>query len=1050
MLSIYKASAGSGKTYTLAKQYIMLLMQPNGMSRSHRRILAVTFTHKATNEMKTRILKELYNLAYGLPSGYRSELAAYCKCSEQQVNNNAKTLLVDILQDYSAFSISTIDSFFQQIIRAFARDMSLSGSYNIELDTADLLGQAVDNLFFELDKDENQELMKWMTEFVEQNVADGKAWNPRKNIETLSAEIFKENYQSQLQNTNQQLHDKDFLKSYRDSLKDIVGSYEKELQKYAQEALNVMQKYGLVHSDFSRSFTQKLDALSHGDISGLKLADENPMGKTFHNGILNDVEKCFTKTSPKKDDIRAAYNDGFSQAIQGMVNYVEQNTIQYNTAQIILKNLSTLGIMSDVAEQIKKVSQEQNSMPISDTNLLLNNIINQSDAPFVYEKTGVNIHHFMIDEFQDTSTMQWKNFRPLIANSVALGHKNILVGDVKQSIYRWRNSDWNLLDSEVPNDKGLSPSEQQLDTNWRSCNEIVEFNNDFFGKAAEAVSGLISEEYGCRISKAYDSVKQKCALSGVKGQVTIGFVESGEDESWRDIALKYLLDHIRNLQQQKVPLHDIAILTRKTTDAQQVTQFLLEHNYSVVSNEGLLIAGASAVHFLLGLLRWFVNPEDSIQRLNVNYDYARFILNLPPDEALAKAVETDGFLFPEDNLQALERLRHCSLYDMVGQIVDIFSLYTWPGNELFVRAFLDCVFSYAANKTSDILNFLEWWNIKGQKQTIPMPEVKDAIQVMTVHKSKGLEFKIVFIPFCDWDLGLGTHRNIIWVEPNCAPFNQLSLVPVACSSVLGNSIFSNDYYDELTQTYIDNLNVLYVAFTRPQQQLYCLCPKPKMKEESAVPIKDIPTLVWNCIGQEPVFVKNDDFDTEEEECSASDQTDLAPEHTVAASAVSSVSTWHKLTLKRFAVKQEGIESNRLNLGIIMHEILCGIKIKSDQETAIANMLASGRLSHVEAEFVRNEFKKFWQLPNVAEWFNGKYKVLNEAAILTPDGNSFRPDRLMIDANGKAVIVDYKFGNKKLPAYHKQVKRYMDLVTQMGYTTQGYLCYVELNEIVEVS
>ncbi|HLP05513.1 MAG TPA: UvrD-helicase domain-containing protein, partial [Paludibacter sp.] len=530
MLNIYRASAGSGKTHRLTKEYIHLLFDPK-KERGHRRILAVTFTNKATDEMKTRILKELHLLAQGEPSDYRAGLSERFKMDREAVNSHARHVLVGILHDYTSFSISTIDRFFQQVIRSFARDIGVHGGYNLELDNKQTLDQSVDNLFMDLSKEENKQLLQWLTSYAEERIERAESWNMRGNIMELGQEIFKENYQHKAEDTNRKLHEREFLSGYRKKLLAIQKSFEGNIKQTASQALSIMAAHGLSHEHFSYQTTTTFEKLLKGKFE---------IGKRFA-AYGEDVGNCYTKAVAKdlslKSAIEAAYQNGLQACVLKIVELLNVDIVEYNSANLVLKNISTLGILSDLAMQVKNLTDEQNSMLITDSNMLLNRIIDNSDAPFVYEKTGIQIENFMIDEFQDTSTLQWKNFHPLLANSLSENRFNLVVGDVKQSIYRWRNSDWKLLDEQILADfRSDDLHEENLDTNWRSDRNIVEFNNSFFAMAAnilqeklnEAIEPVLPIYPGLgpltrKIGHAYANIRQKVKPNAGTGYVQLAF-----------------------------------------------------------------------------------------------------------------------------------------------------------------------------------------------------------------------------------------------------------------------------------------------------------------------------------------------------------------------------------------------------------------------------------------------------------------------------------------------------------------------------------------------
>ena len=1086
MLNIYRASAGSGKTYRLTQDYIHLLFDPH-MERAHRRILAVTFTNKATDEMKTRILKELHALSQGESSDYREGLMSKFRMDEETVNKKAKHILTTILHDYSSFSISTIDRFFQQVIRSFARDIGVHGGYNLELDNSSTLEQSVDNLFIDLSKDENKQLLQWLTAYAEERIEQSENWNMRGNIMELGKEIFKESYQHKAEDTNRKLHEREFLTNYRKSLRDIKTGFEAKVKQTATIGLNLMAKNGLTHEDFSYKTTNTLEKLLKGKLE---------ISSRFIS-FADEVSNCYTKSKPQdiKTAIESAYQGGLQKCFIELVELFQTDIVIYNSAIMVLKHINTLGILSDLAVQIKKLTDEQNTMLISDSNMLLNKIIDNSDTPFVYEKTGIHIDHFMIDEFQDTSVLQWQNFHPLLSNSLSSGKFNLVVGDVKQSIYRWRNSDWKLLDEKVLTDfRPEQLHEENLETNWRSDRNIVDFNNSFFRRAAQLLQTKLNENLKAvlpvypglealtyKIEHAYANIHQQTSPKAAIGRVKVCFIDREENEDgWKTESLNRLPGILEDLQDRGYRPADIALLVRTNSEEQDVIHKLLNYKttseakigycYDIMGNEGLLIGAAASVRFVLGILQLFVNPTDSIQQTIVNYEYSRGKQNKSENEALnacfLQPVSHENVfssIFTNEENAVLKEVIHSSLYDMVEQIISLFGVGEWHNEAVFIQAFQDVVFRYTTGKTADLNSFLTWWGKNGLKQCISTPDNQSAMRIMTVHKSKGLDFKVVILPFCDWDLD-SRMRNILWCEPTVAPFNELPLLPIEYGSKLGQSVFAENYFDEQMHLFIDSLNVAYVAFTRAKNELICMSPAPKKEVESLDKINSISSLLTSCfsvstpgLDHEIISLSNSfNFETKQFELGEPTRaiyhdkptTDINEKVTV----YPSVSSSDRLRIRHqsldYLLENQQLTDSRLNYGIIMHDILRQITTKTDQPKAILDMVLSGRISVEESKIVEQEIQLFWDLPETENWFASDVRVLNETTILIPSGEQYRPDRIVI-RDKEATVVDYKFGDKESNKYRQQVKRYMDLISEMGYQTSGYVCYVSLKKVERV-
>jgi ATP-dependent helicase/nuclease subunit A len=1082
MLKIYRASAGSGKTFRLTRDYIHLLFDADKPNH-HRHILAVTFTNKATEEMKSRILKELHLLATGQESPYRDELIEKKKLSAETINLHAGKILINILHDYAAFSISTIDRFFQQVIRAFARDIGVHGGYALELNTGEVLDQSVDNLFFDLSEKENKQLLEWLTTYAEERIENAENWNTRSSIMSLGLEIFKESFQHKAAETNQKLHDREFLSEFRKKLHFMVDDFTKNAKKIADEALQIIQNHGLQTADFkggSRSGIKNLEKISAGEME---------LKNSFLK-MVGDVEGCYTKSAPQHiiEAINEAFQGGLDSRMQELVAHFDENLPFYNSALIVRKHLNTLGIMSDLAMQIRKLTTEQNIMLISDSNLLLNKIIDDSDAPFIYEKSGLLIDHFMIDEFQDTSVLQWKNFLPLIKNSLASGNENLVVGDVKQSIYRWRNSDWKLLDSQLYQDFNRNELEDEnLDTNWRSDKYIVGFNNAFFMNASNRLQEKLDENIASsslkpdelddlngKICSAYEETVQKISGKAGTGRVRFQFVDDADEEmSWREISLKMLPPMLEDFQSRGYKPSDVAILVRTNNEEKEVIQTLLNYkttpeakagfSYDIMGTEGLMVESAASIKFMLGILRLLINPDDAVQRTIVNYEYAQGKLKLPVNEALRMSMNQQlrknglSSLFTEEESGQLLKFKHHTLFEMTEKMIALFDLPAWHNEVVFLQAFQDIVYKFTTGKTSDLNSFLQWWDKFGHKQFIATPENEQAFRIMTIHKSKGLDFKAVVIPFCDWEID-SRMRNIMWCETDVAPFNELPLMPVEYTSRLGNSIFAAQYLREMMHTYIDNLNIAYVAFTRAKHELVGICPLPKENKDGDVKLKTLSSLLYICLNDNEAELLNKHYKPEEqyyevgtplvmhEDNKQADTNTQKLSHYPTCDISDRLKIKHKISL--FNREEIDITENPLDYGNLMHEIFCQINTPEDHPAIIDSFIREGRISDEEAVKISADIADFWQMPETGNWFRPDVKVLNETTILTPEGHHYRPDRIILDGK-KATVIDYKFGEHELPSYQKQVNNYTNLLTWMGYETSAFLCYVKLKKVVSV-
>lgn len=1068
-LNVYRASAGSGKTHRLTEEYLHLLFSS---PFAYRHILAVTFTNKATDEMKSRIIAELSNLASDKGSSYLDSLSKEYGYNEQQVRKEARDILVRILHDYSAFSVSTIDRFFQQTMRAFTREIGLGGGYNVELDTDKVLGEAIDSMLYDLERNDNKQLLDWLIRFSEEKIENGETWNIRNDIKSLSSEIFKESYKAYSNQVQEDISDKKLMSDYKEMLFSIISNFEKRSQEIGEKTLNIMVRYELLPSDFKGGQNSPFKSFArwaNGEIF-------EPT-KTFRL-LANDIKNWY---SPKcsgeiRDKIDSSYFE-LNECICSIITHYDNSRI-YQTAYEINRYFFALGILGDVDKKVREYAAENNIMLISDTTELLNRIIEGNESPFIYEKVGQRINHYMIDEFQDTSGMQWQNFLPLVRDSLAGGNRNIIVGDVKQSIYRWRNSDWKLLDEQLSIDfqqEGIN--HETLGVNWRSAYNVIAFNNSIFSWGAKLLQDTYNrilpennndwtEAFSSRITKAYEGLIQQVPQKNNwnEGHVRIEFVDTTE-QVWQDYALEQLPKQIEELQEKGYRLKDIAILVRTKREGADVANCLLEYKnqhqdskykYDIISDEALFISNSKSIRLIITLLKYLHNPLDVSLKALAVYEYFKYSNSLNAEEALQKYFSANNEL-PDSFVESLEHIRQLPLYEMAEEIFELFNASMEDNEQIYIQSFLDMVLDYTVRYSSDLDGFLKWWEDSGKNKSIFTPDGQDAIRIMTIHKSKGLGFNVVLIPFCNWEID---HKltTILWCHPQEEPFNRLHLVPVKYSQKLKNTIFDYEYFEERLHAFIDNLNILYVAFTRAKNELIAFAPRPRKDD-----INNISSLLWACMNNNQEYsdinnqlLLNLPLALDEEqgiwETGKSYLPVLKVEKTtveeVSIDSLASIPYEERIRL-RLKNKYFFTDSGQRDYGTLMHEIVSKINLIDDLENTVEDYYISGDITTEQKENLIEQLQNYLSEPFVASWYSGEYKVLNEVQILQPKGNFSRPDRVMIKDN-EVVVIDYKFGEKEDKRYNKQVKYYTDQIRKMGYTdVKGYICYITLGKVVEI-
>jgi ATP-dependent helicase/nuclease subunit A len=1058
-LTIYSASAGSGKTYKLTAIYLANVF----ISRyNYRKILAVTFTNKATAEMKSRILDHLHRLAVGEKSDYLTGLTMSTGKSEEWIRQEAAEILNSILHDYSRFSVSTIDGFFQKVLRAFAREIGLHSGFSIELDHTTILSTAVDELISSA-SDDNQ-LKNWLIRYAISNIDEEKSWNLKEGIIKLSGELFKEKFKILSIEEQTKLADKAFLLGYIQKIRSISQSFEKKLVDFGKKADEIYTLYDLSDDLFYRK-SQGIPGFIKSLASG-NLKEPNSYVREIDN------EPSRWTTGAMVSQLQSALDNGLEKTLLEALHYYDENIVFYNSAACILSHIYALGILSDVLHNVHLITTSENSFLLSDAGELLNLITREDQSPFIYEKVGNRYENFMIDEFQDTSIIQWNNFKPLIDNSMAEGHDNLVVGDVKQSIYRWRNSDWQILgtvlEGMVDNKRIFS---EPLTTNWRSRTNIISFNNSIFTIIPEQVDkSLEGDLLPVSFKKLYSEAVQADPDNKTGGYVRLEFITNNDEEHWQNTVLLRLPAVIESFQDKGYKASDIGIIVRDGKEGAMVMNTLIDYsnncpsdkkdvyNYNAVSNDSLLLSNSPVIIFIIAVISVVNDPQNNISRAIM----LRFFLLSKGDEEADKAplnadklAEISREYFPEGYEDFLEGNRHMPLFEATENIINFFHLgdYTW--NVPFLNTFQDYIVSFTGNKSADIQTFLDWWEENGKKKSVVLPGNQDAIRILTIHKSKGLEFKIVILPFLSWNLDhIPSKQPFLWVKPGSPLFDDLGVVPVKYGRELLKTVFAGDYRVEKYSVYLDNINLLYVALTRAKDVLYMFSvDNPKSENTIAGVLKNAVTLIHDIKTDDDLVLSNhyseenkifEYGEIPQNKIESTDKTNLL------SSTYAVSQTMESLKLKLHGENYFSSESEELrkkiNYGKLMHEIFEGINTTDDIYAAVRKLVLEGKLADNESNEIEKRVQEAVSVPQVADWFSPDNKVMKEAGILLPKGVTRRPDRVIFK-NGKTTIIDFKFGEEN-PHYAEQVKQYRNLLVEMGYSDiEGFIWYVDKNKIV---
>ena len=1061
MLQVYRASAGAGKTFALTMEYFRIVFSS---PLEYKNVLAVTFTNKATEEMKSRIVKELNKLAEGQRSDYREELKRLLRLSDEQVQARAEVLRTLILHDYGRLSVTTIDRFFQRVIKAFTRELGIFPGYNVELDSDYVLQRAVDQVMQRMNKD--KELGAWITELMNDSVEDARSWSVKSKIAELGRELFGESYMLFDKDVQERFNDREFLKAYKRFLQGIINGFEKRLEEYGRMGCRFLEEQVLDVKDFKNG---KRGVINHF----FKLKDKNLDGiNDTTRKAVDNLDSWVTKsmdanTRARVEDAYATLNTWLRESVE----FYDEHFRDYVSARLLSGNLYQLGILNDLYGEVREYCDEKGLMLLSDTTRLLNTLIAGNDTSFLFEKTGNFYKHVMIDEFQDTSTMQWANFRPLIVNTIAEGGRAMLVGDVKQSIYRWRNGDWRLLAEGVERDfAAFGTNNIVLGHNWRSSREIVEFNNRLFVQAAGQLKELYDAECGAdnvysrSIAEAYNKPEQLVSRLG-NGYVEIRFGGEKQEEGSDAVIMEEVVGIINDTVQRGGRLKDCVILVRNGKEGAFVADYLIEYNkregipfpVTFISNDSLYVSSSPYVELIINVLRYMVEPYDAVNRTVLLYNYRTFVLgeDTAQDDELFKAgSQVESFLDTLDLpfLREPERLTSGSLFEITEEIIAAFRLKQRVEELPYLIAFQDILFDYERNNTNSLPVFLEWWEKEKDKKVLSTSEETDAVRILTIHKSKGLEFKSVIIPFCAWDLDDTRHGRRIWCRNREEGFRDLKYAPLNYSPKLADSHFREDYLEEHMKAYVDNLNLLYVALTRAERELHVLPYAPKITKEGKP--SDIGAFLYQVLEQ----LALPEWDGESL-CLRIGEKGLIPvPGTVNDNNTLNLSEYPIYNLdERVSVRYkyedytdpENMEVSAVDEGKMLHEIFRRIQTVGDVERAIGDMYRAGLINSTERESYREQVVGYLEKNVPSEWFDGTYKIINERDILFRGNGKARPDRVMIDGK-KAIVVDYKFGKKEEKSYLRQVGFYCKTLHQMGYAeVSGYIWYVTLNKIVSV-
>ncbi|WPO79820.1 UvrD-helicase domain-containing protein [Flavobacterium sp. KACC 22761] len=1027
--SIYDASAGSGKTYTLVKEYLKIILS-SPKNDAYRNILAITFTNKAVHEMKSRIVGNLSEFAKEEPSekavALMEDLSRETGLSIIKIKTKSQNIIKHLIHNYAAFDISTIDKFTHKVIRAFAHDLNLPMTFEVTLDTENLLVEAVDAIIAQAGQDET--LTKLLIDFTMEKTDDDKSWDVSREILETGRLVLNENNRNEILH----FHDKsieEFIEIKKKMLA-LCKDLESENESWAKEALELIDKNGIDLKSFSRgTFPNHLESIRDGKF--------NPRNKTFHE--FDDI--AINKTA--KD--RALIENIIPELLQ-ILSKIYKNFEKRDFYKAFLKNITPLSLLNTVSNELAKIQSEQNILSISEFNAIIHREIQNQPAPFIYERLGERYRHFFIDEFQDTSEMQWQNLIPLIDNSLSglddLGNKGTLmiVGDPKQSIYRWRGGKAEqFIDLSKDTNPFNNPDKQirHLNTNYRSYSEVIDFNNKFFKLIASEFS---NEDY----KDLYENHSFQNANSKEGGYVNISFLpiiektdSDDEEEALEksDLYVLATLNTILKVVREGFQYRDIVVLTRKRDQGIAIANYLTEQNIPLLSSETLMIQNATEVRLIIHLLKYLNNSADLESKANFLHFLASNVNSEMPihdfiAEGMSNKAEADfeKWLLTFDVSLSFEDVRKKSLYEAVEIIISKFILPS-EGNA-YVQFFMDIVLERDIRNQAGVADFLVYWEKNAEKFSIPSPEGNNAVRIMTIHKSKGLEFPVVIMPFAEEDYNRKP-KDKLWLDTEDADLNVPKALIDNSSAVEGfgesaSAVFNLKKQEEL----LDNINVLYVALTRAEEQLYVISQSLKERKDGELPNNMASFFIKYLIHQNI-------YDSEKLEYEFGNSAKLSASVEVVNSVKEIPIVKEVLNPKNIKIAQREAlmwgthQQEAISYGNVIHEIMAFVKDKSDVDLAVTKAIEEGLIKFGQKNQV---FKTIQEIVNHAELdicFEGNNKILNEQTIVQKEGKILKPDRVVLTADKNAYLLDYKTGAVN-PKYKQQIQEYQDAIEYLGY------------------
>jgi ATP-dependent exoDNAse (exonuclease V) beta subunit len=1044
--SIYDASAGSGKTYTLVKEYLKIILLSKKPD-AYRNILAITFTNKAVHEMKSRVVESLSEFAKEKPSDKALQLMQDIQTetglSLATITEKAKSIIKNLIHNYASFDISTIDKFTHKVIRAFAHDLNLPITFEVSLDTENLLTEAVDAIIAEAGNDEV--LTNLLVDFTMEKTDDDKSWDISREIMETGKLILNENNREEITHFQNKTIT-EFIE-IKNKLTELCAQLETETIELASEALLLLENNGV-----------DLDSFSYGTFpKHLQFIQTKDARANNHRFI--EIENIKIKKGAKDTAVIESIIPDLLEILASIYKKFEKK----NFYEAFLKNITPLSLLNTVSNELGKIQKEQNILSIAEFNKLINEQIQNQPAPFIYERLGEKYRNFFIDEFQDTSEMQWQNLIPLIDNALSSEDLNgergslMIVGDPKQSIYRWRGGKAEQFIELV---KGKNPFVNpdwkpfSLGTNYRSYSEVIDFNNQLFG----FLSGeFVHEDY----KDLYQNHSHQQFNSKTGGYVNISFVPKiekeifGEEENpeKNELYLQATLSTIEKVKQNGFCYKDIVILTRKKAHGTLVANYLTENGIPILSSESLLLGASSEVQGVVHILRYLKNSNDLQSKANFLYFLASQQDQLAIHDFIALGMEQKS----ESEFQkwlatfqidfSFQNIRKKSLYEATEIIIA--KVIPMDKRNAYIQFFLDLILEHDLKKQAGISDFLDYWDNNSEKLSIPSPEGNDAVRIMTIHKSKGLEFPVVIFPFAEENYSLGPKEKM-WLNADEAITGLPKALVDKSSKVEGYGEEATLVYQQKKQEeLLDNINVLYVALTRAEEQLYIISGMQSRSKTSGEYPNNMATFFIKFLEDKGFDESKFDYQFGKAE-KLSETKDLVDETETVPQLVATLNPKNIKIAQKESLMWNTQQQKAIEFGNILHEILSFVKTKDDIDLALTKAIENGLIVASQRDDVEQTIQEVVNHPDLLSYFAIGNKILNEKTIIQKEGNLVKPDRMVLNSNQEIYLLDYKTGAHQAK-YTTQLENYQNAIEKMGFkVTKKALVYIgESLEIVNL-